>query len=126
MNHLRRLQAEQPVVFWVLVALGLFVGFQLVLSVVGLLLGPFGLPSWVPIVVVVGGLVLIARGQQRSRRGRSRPLQSTGHRPGRPSFAATSPSHAEERDVGSEGLGPCAGPGAVETRPKTPSRRQRV
>jgi uncharacterized membrane protein YedE/YeeE len=67
MNHLRRLQAEQPVIFWVLVALGLFLGFQLVLSVVGLLLGPFGLPSWVPIVVVVGGLVLIARGQQRSR-----------------------------------------------------------
>ena len=67
MNHLRRLQAEQPVLFWVLMALGLFLGFQLVLSVVGLLLGPFGLPSWVPIVVVVGGLVLIARGQQRSR-----------------------------------------------------------
>ena len=67
MNHLRRLQAEQPVIFWVLVALGLFLGFQLVLSVVGLLLGPFGLPSWAPIVVVVGGLVLIARGQQRSR-----------------------------------------------------------
>ncbi len=67
MNHLRRLQAEAPALFWVLVALGLFLGFQLVLSVVGLLLGPFGLPSWVPIVVVVGGLVLIARGQQRSR-----------------------------------------------------------
>ena len=67
MDHLRRLQAEQPVIFWVLVALGLFLGFQLVLSVVGLLLGPFGLPSWVPIVVVVGGLVFIARGQQRSR-----------------------------------------------------------
>ena len=67
MNYLRRLQAEQPVLFWVLVALGLFLGLQLALSVVGLLLGPFGLPSWVPIVVVVGGLVLIARGQQRSR-----------------------------------------------------------
>ncbi len=67
MNYLRRLQAEQPVTFWVLVALGLFLGFQLMLSVVGLLLGPFGLPSWVPIVVVVGGLALIARGQQRSR-----------------------------------------------------------
>jgi hypothetical protein len=66
MDHLRRLKAEQPVIFWVLVALGLFLGFQLVLSVVGLLLGPFGLPSWIPIVVVVGGLVLIAR-QQRSR-----------------------------------------------------------
>ncbi len=67
MNHLRRLQAERPVVFWVLVALGFFLGLQLVLSVVGLLLGPFGLPSWVPIVVVMGVLVLIARGQQRSR-----------------------------------------------------------
>ena len=67
MNHLRRLQAEQPVVFWVLVALGLFLGFRLVLLVVGLLLGPFGLPSWAPIAVVLGGLVLIARRQQRSR-----------------------------------------------------------
>ncbi|WP_369134236.1 hypothetical protein [Modestobacter sp. I12A-02662] len=67
MEHLRRLTAEQPVIFWVLVALGLFLGFQLLLSVVGLLLGPFGLPSWVPIVVVVGGLVLVARSQQRSR-----------------------------------------------------------
>ncbi len=67
MNHLRRLQAEQPVIFWILVVLGFLVGFQLVLSVVSLLLGLFGLPSWMPIVVVVGGLVLIARGQQRSR-----------------------------------------------------------
>ena len=64
MNHLRRLQAEQPVVFWLLVALGIFVGFQLVLTVVAVLLGPLGLPSWVPIVVVVGGLVLVARRQQ--------------------------------------------------------------
>ena len=67
MDHLRRLRAEQPAIFWVLVALGLDLGFQLLLSVVGLLLGPLGLPSWMPIVVVVGGLVLIARGQQRSR-----------------------------------------------------------
>ena len=66
MDYLRRLQAEQPAIFWVLMALGLFLGFQLVISVVGLLLGPLGLPSWVPIVVVVGGLVLIARSQQRS------------------------------------------------------------
>ncbi|SNS33168.1 hypothetical protein SAMN06893096_103254 [Geodermatophilus pulveris] len=67
MSYLRRLQAEQPVLFWVLVAVGLIVGFQVVVSVVGLLLGPLGLPSWVPVVVVVGGLVLVARGQQRSR-----------------------------------------------------------
>jgi hypothetical protein len=67
MEHLRRLQAEQPLLFWVLMALGLFLGFQLLLFVVGLLLGPFGLPGWAPIAVVVGGLVVIARYQQRSR-----------------------------------------------------------
>ncbi len=67
MDYLRRLQIEQPAVFWVLMALGLFVGFRLVLFVASLLLGPFGLPSWAPIVVVVGGLILIARGQQKSR-----------------------------------------------------------
>ena len=67
MDHLRRLQAAQPVTFWVLVALGLYLGFQLVLLLVGLLLGPLGLPSWMPIVVVMGGLALIVRRQQRSR-----------------------------------------------------------
>ncbi len=67
MDHLRRLRDEQPVLFWVLVVVGLYLGFQLVLTVVGLLLGPLGLPSWVPVVVVVGGLALIARRQQRSR-----------------------------------------------------------
>ena len=66
MDYLRRLQAEQPAIFWVLMVLGLFLGFQLVIAVVSLLLGPLGLPSWMPIVVVVGGLVLIARSQQRS------------------------------------------------------------
>lgn len=67
MDYLRRLQAEQPAVFWVLMVVGLLVGFQLVILVVSLVLGPLGLPSWVPIVVVVGGLVLIARSQQRPR-----------------------------------------------------------
>lgn len=66
MDHLRRLQAEQPVLFWVLVGLGLFLGFQLLLFVATLLLGPFGLPAWAPIAVVVIGLVVIAR-YQRSR-----------------------------------------------------------
>ena len=67
MDYLRRLQAEQPVIFWVLVAVGLFLGFHLVIAVVSLLLGPLGLPSWAPIVVVIGGLVLVARSQQKSR-----------------------------------------------------------
>jgi hypothetical protein len=42
-------------------------GFRLVLFVAALLLGPFGLPSWVPLVVVVGVLVLVARNPQRTR-----------------------------------------------------------
>jgi hypothetical protein len=67
MDFLRRLQVEQPALFWVLVALGLFLGFQLLLLVASLLLGPFGLPGWAPIALVVGGLVVIARRQQRSR-----------------------------------------------------------
>ena len=67
MDHLRRLRGEQPVLFWVLVALGLLLAFQLLLFFVSLLLGPLGLPSWMPVVVVVGGLVLIARSQQSSR-----------------------------------------------------------
>jgi hypothetical protein len=65
MDYLRRLQAEQPAIFWVVVVLGILVGFQVLLFAVRLLLGPFGVPSWVPIVVVMGGLVLVARRQQR-------------------------------------------------------------
>jgi uncharacterized membrane protein YedE/YeeE len=67
MNYLRRLQAERPLLFWAAMALAFWVGFQLVLFVVGLILGPFGLPGWVPLVVVLGVLVVIARRQQRSR-----------------------------------------------------------
>jgi hypothetical protein len=65
MDYLRRLRAERPAIFWVVMALGLLLAFQLVISVASLLLAPLGLPSWAPIVVVVGGLVLIARRQQR-------------------------------------------------------------
>ncbi|MCZ2820250.1 hypothetical protein O2V63_07915 [Modestobacter sp. VKM Ac-2977] len=65
MEHLRRLQVEKPVVFWAVVLLGFFVAFQLLLFVAGLLLGPFGLPAWAPIAVVLAGLVIVARRQQR-------------------------------------------------------------
>jgi hypothetical protein len=65
LDYLRRLQTEKPLLFWVVVAVALWVAFQLVLFVVGLVIGPFGLPSWAPIVVVVGLLVLVARRQQR-------------------------------------------------------------
>jgi uncharacterized membrane protein YedE/YeeE len=65
MNYLRRMQSERPVLFWAVLALGFWIGFQVVLSVVAFVVGPFGLPSWVPLVVVLGVLVLIARRQQR-------------------------------------------------------------
>ena len=65
MNYLRQLQSERPVLFWVVLLVGFFVAFQLLLFLAALVIGPFGLPSWVPLVVVVGGLVLVARRQQR-------------------------------------------------------------
>ncbi|MCZ2816303.1 hypothetical protein [Modestobacter sp. VKM Ac-2984] len=65
MEYLRRLQVERPVVFFAVVLVGFFVAFQLLLFVASLLLGPFGLPPWLPIAVVLGGLVVVARRQQR-------------------------------------------------------------
>jgi hypothetical protein len=65
MDYLRQLQSEKPVLFWVVLLVGFFVAFQLLIFIAGLILGPFGLPSWVPLVVVVGGLALVARRQQR-------------------------------------------------------------
>jgi hypothetical protein len=65
MDHLRRLRTERPLLYWLAAAVAFWVAFQLVLFLVGLVIGPFGLPSWAPIVVVLGVLVLIARRQQR-------------------------------------------------------------
>jgi hypothetical protein len=67
MEYLRRMQTERPLLYWAGLILALWLGFELVLILVGLVLGPLGLPSWVPIVVVLGALVFIARRQQRSR-----------------------------------------------------------
>lgn len=67
MNHLRRLRFERPLLFWLGVALAFWIGFQLVLDVVALFLGPFGLPGWAPIALVLAVLVVIARRQQRGR-----------------------------------------------------------
>jgi hypothetical protein len=67
MDYLRRMQMERPVLFWVVMLVAFWLAFRLVLFVAGLILGPFGLPSWAPLVVVIGVLVLIARRQQRSR-----------------------------------------------------------
>jgi hypothetical protein len=65
MNYLRRMQMERPVLFWVLTLVAFWLAFRLILMIAALLLGPFALPSWAPLVVVVGVLVLIARRQQR-------------------------------------------------------------
>ena len=65
MDYLRRLQMERPVLFWVVAVVGLLVAFQLLVFVAGLLLGPFGVPPWAPLVLVLGVLVVIARRQQR-------------------------------------------------------------
>jgi hypothetical protein len=67
MNYLRRMQTERPLLFWVVLLVAFWLAFRLLLLVAELLLGPFGLPSWAPLVAVVGVLVLIARRQQRSR-----------------------------------------------------------
>jgi hypothetical protein len=65
MDYLRRLQMERPVLFWVVMLVAIVVGFQLLLLVAGLLLGPFGVPSWAPLVLVLGVLIFVARRQQR-------------------------------------------------------------
>jgi len=65
MDYLRRLQMERPVLFWVVTLVAVVVGFQLLLFVAGLLLGPFGVPSWAPLLLVLGVLVVVARLQQR-------------------------------------------------------------
>jgi len=65
MDYLRRLQSERPLLFWLLIAVAFWVAFRVALALVALVIGPFGFPSWVPLVVLVGGLVLVARRQQR-------------------------------------------------------------
>ena len=65
MDYLRRMQTERPLLFWAAVMLMFWLAFQLVLLIAGVVLGPFGLPSWVPLAVVLGVLVVVARRQQR-------------------------------------------------------------
>ncbi len=67
MDFMRRLQAESPILFLVVLFVGIFVAFQLLLFVAELILGPFGLPGWAPLVLVLIGLVVVARRQQNSR-----------------------------------------------------------
>ena len=65
MDYLRRMQMERPVLFWVVLLVAFWLAFRLLMFVAELVLGPFGLPPWAPLVVVIGVLVVIARRQQR-------------------------------------------------------------
>ena len=65
MDYLRRLQMERPILFYVVLFVGIFVAFQILLFVAGALLGPLGVPSWAPLLLVMGALVLVARRQNR-------------------------------------------------------------
>jgi lipopolysaccharide export LptBFGC system permease protein LptF len=67
MDYLERLRSERPVLYWVVLLVGFWLGFQLLLTVAQLLLGSFALPAWAPVALVLAVLVLIARRQQRSR-----------------------------------------------------------
>jgi hypothetical protein len=64
-DYLRRMQMERPWLFLLLVMVGFLLAFQLVLFVAQLVLGPLGLPSWAPLVLVLVVLVVVARRQQR-------------------------------------------------------------
>ncbi|UOY01344.1 hypothetical protein [Blastococcus sp. PRF04-17] len=64
-EYLRRLQMERPALFWVGLLVAFLVAFRLMLYVAGLLLGPFALPPWAPLLVVLVVLVVVARRQQR-------------------------------------------------------------
>lgn len=63
MDFMRRLQADNPILFLVVLFVGIFIVFQLLIYVAELLLGPFGLPGWAPLALVLVGLVVVARRQ---------------------------------------------------------------
>ena len=64
-DYLRRLQMERPWLFWLIVLVAFWLAFRLILFVAGLLLGPFSLPAWAPLALVLVVLVVVARRQQR-------------------------------------------------------------
>ncbi len=63
MEMLRRLQAERPLLFWFVLLVGFWVAFRLLIFVAQVVLGPFGLPGWAPLALVLVALVVVARRQ---------------------------------------------------------------
>jgi lipopolysaccharide export LptBFGC system permease protein LptF len=62
-DYLQRLRQERPALFWLVLLVGFWVGFQVLLVVAQLVLGPFALPAWAPLALVLLVLVLVARRQ---------------------------------------------------------------
>jgi hypothetical protein len=67
MDYLKRLQYERPVLFWVVLLVGFWLAFQVLLFLASVLVSGFAVPQWVPLALVIGVLVLVARRQQNSR-----------------------------------------------------------
>ncbi len=63
MDYLQRLRQERPALYWQVLQVGFWVGFQVLLVVAQLVLGPFALPAWAPLALVLAVLVLVARRQ---------------------------------------------------------------
>jgi lipopolysaccharide export LptBFGC system permease protein LptF len=62
-DYLQRLRQERPALYWLVLLVGFWLGFQLLLVVAQLVLGSFALPAWAPLALVLAVLVLIARRQ---------------------------------------------------------------
>ena len=63
MEYLQRLRQDRPALYWLVLLVGFWVGFQVLLVVAQLVLGPFALPAWAPLALVLAVLVLISRRQ---------------------------------------------------------------
>ncbi len=63
MDYLQRLRQERPALYWLVLLVGFWLGFQLLLVMAELVLGSFALPAWAPLALVLAVLVLIARRQ---------------------------------------------------------------
>ncbi len=63
MDYLQRLRQERPALYWLVLLVAFWVGFQVLLVVARLVLGPFSLPAWAPLALVLAVLVLVARRQ---------------------------------------------------------------
>lgn len=63
MEYLQRLRMERPALYWLVLLVGFWLAFQVLIVVARLVLGPFALPGWAPLALVVVVLVLVARRQ---------------------------------------------------------------